>query len=57
MDLAKMRQEMLELLSHYRVDLAGIDLAIDLAIAYGEDRECEGYERGRLAAFNEIAEG
>lgn len=55
MDLVKLREEMVGLLSEYGVDRAGIDSAIDLAIAYGETTELEGYEAGRLAAFNEVA--
>lgn len=53
MDLAKMKQEMVALLSEYGVDRAGIDSAIDLAIAYGENE----YSNGWQDATNKIAEG
>lgn len=45
-DIVALQRKMVDLLSEYGVDRAGIDAAIDIAIAYGESEHAQGFTLG-----------
>lgn len=45
-EIQKLQRAMIDLLSEYGIDRAGIDAAIDIAIEHGETDYQRGYDHG-----------